>query len=183
MFEVILILFVILESSTMGISLSILMLANDKLLDEAYEMGYLVSDPSRILQTKSLSLKDKLLMSLIPIPLINILAYFYTFLYASNNKKIITNLIEKGELISITDCDEDCHKEMTSSSLIQQGNIIFFSQERIDPRREVILKLKNEVLDIAKENISEDEKNQRIIKVLEDYEIIPNKEKVKKIGK
>ena len=191
---------ILIEGVTMGISEGYLEVANKELLRNALDKGYKLNNKKDI-NTLSIDNKDKIFMFLILIPIINILVYAYRFYFkTSNNNKIIANHIKNKVLVEMNEAEKEYyknHKGIDDINLIHEGKIVMplTSKEEIPTTKkenefinthqnkelDSIYELKNTVLNIVKENIDEKEKEEKVVELLREYEIIPSDSKVKKL--
>ena len=194
--------FIFIEGSTIAVSKYMLQTSNKKLLRVAANMGYRLNNYKYIFDTFSLVDNDKILKFLMLIPIINMLSFAYrVYVNPPNNKKIISTLIKNKDLVEMNQVEKEYykkHKRVEDLDLIQERKIIIFpnvyeNPQTIEKERDHTLDnsksadvinlydLRNAISNITRENIDENEKNQKIISLLRDYGIIPNNEKVKKI--
>ena len=120
------------------------------------------------------------------------ITYAYRFYFKnSDNKELIANHIKNKVLVEMNDAEKEYyknHKGIDNINLIQKGKVIMVPnsrEEELNNQRneeiERIYELKDNILNIAKEDIDENEKNQKIVDLLKEYEIISNDFRVKKL--
>ena len=156
-------LFLFLDAITYSISIGNLELVKNEMLKKASDLGYKldISKQQDILKMWYGD-KSKLYTLLTYIPFVNILVHLKN---SSDNKidKVISNLVENKTLIPNNDNNDNI-------------------ANKIDKQRTSLglaLELKSKISEILMLDISDNEKNNMIIELLESYEIIPHEEKIK----
>ena len=169
-------LFLFLDAVTYSISIGNLELVKNEMLKKASDLGYKldISKQQDILKMWYGD-KSKLYTLLTYIPFVNILVHLKN---SSDNKidKVISNLVENKTLIP----NNDNIANKVDKQVVNLGNDkpeLLINNKRTSLG--LALELKSKISEILMLDISDNEKNNMIIELLESYEIIPHEEKIK----
>ncbi len=166
------------EFGSLAVSNGLLELAKKEILRRVKEMGYQLELDNVKINNIKMIYGDKSIYRIINyIPILNVIVNLKNT-RIENLDNILNNLIERGVLVESTARKEE-HMENFSNiqKIMPNKPNLLINNKRTSLG--LALELKSKISEILNLDISDNEKNNKVIELLESYNIIPYEEKIK----